>query len=360
MPFGYVDTTYVDLPAGIDDDYLRGLQTRSGLSVAQMVQLVDEAMGAINAGADPLVADLTSFTDNPVAGSRGTSTKRVQRAGEYTLGRPQKSSRAGHMLPIGKFEMMLGFTEDGLEEISLTAFQQELDDMVAGFEQFYLGETLTRLFSPAEVAVDAGTTVTSPGFAGSGTGDNVFSGVYPDGSALPGGYTHYAVSTNAAIATAISTYTARLQRWHTPPFDLVGTSGAISLIEALSGFVDAGSVLVRPGSGTDEALVDPNTYVGVLNGKIRVRHPVIGLGSTNHLAIFKSYGAFDPRNPLAWRFDPLRGRDAFVRSRASYPLAEAIALQWLGVGVGDRASAVLIHADASAPGVYAAPTITIG
>jgi hypothetical protein len=356
--FGYIDTTYVDLPAGLDEGYLRGLETRSGLSVAQMITEVDSAMGTINEGANPLVADLVGFTSDPVGPVRGTSTKRVMRAGEYVMGRPQTSSRSGHMLPIAKFEMVIGFTEDGLEDISLQSFRQELEDMVAGFERFYLAETLTRMFSSGEVQVDAGTAVLSPGFAGSGTGSNVFEGVYPDGSPVPGSYTHYAYSTVANLQTTIDTYVGRLKRWHSAPFDMIASPSMMADIAALSGFVSAGSALVRPAQGDAEALVDASNYIGVLDGQIRVRHAVDGIGSGKHAAIFKSYGSFDSRNPLSWRYDPLKGRDAFVRSRHLYPLADATALQWVGVGVGDRASAVLLFVD-TAPSAYEDPTITI-
>lgn len=360
MPFGIIDTKYVDLPAGIDDAYLRGLETRSGLSVAQMVQDLDSALATINEGADPLVAALTAVTSNPVGAVRGTSTKKIGRAGEFTVARPQQSSRAGHMLPIAKIEMGLGFTEDGLEEISQDAYHQELDDMVMGFQRYYLAEALGRLFKSNEVPVDQNTSVVSPGFAGSGTGNNVFTGVYPDGSDLGGGYTHYHYSSPANLMTAINTAMAKLEKWHTAPFDLVGSSAFITdlITQAGTNFVYAGSPLIRPAQGTAEALVDPGDYIGVLLGKIRVRQAYAGIGSTKHGAIFKSYGAFDARNPLAWRYDAMRGRDAFVRSRHIFPLVDAVALQWLGFGANDRAGAALFFVD-TAPGAYVDPTITI-
>jgi hypothetical protein len=358
MPFGIIDTTYVDLPAGIDDAYIRGLQTRSGLDFADMIQAVDAAMAAVNDGADPLVGALTFRTPNETGAVRGIGSKRVQRAGEYTFGRPQQGKRAGHMLPIGKWEVTTGFTEDGLDAITMEAFNQEMDDIVLAYQRFYLAEVLTRLFDPAEVQVDEGTNVLSPGFAGSGTGANVFSGTYPDGNALPGGYTHYAFTTIANLATAIATYTARLAKWHSAPFDMIGSESAIALVAALPTFVSSGSALVRPGINTAEALVDAELYLGVLNGNIRVRHAEEGVGATSHLSIFKTYGDFDARNPLAWRWDPLKGQDAYVRSREIYPLAGAMAIQWLGFGVNDRAGAVNIFIDNAAV-AYVAPTITL-
>ncbi len=360
MAFGIIDTTYVDLPVGIDSDYVRGLETRSGLSVATMIQMTDAAIAAINEGVDPLVAALCTPTSSPVGSIRGTSTKQVMRAGEYTLALPQQSSRVGHMLPIEKFELGMGFTEDGLEEITLDAFREELEDTVSSFQRFYLVQALRRLFSSAEVAVGEKTTVLSPGFAGSGSGTNVFTGVYPDGSALPGGYTHYAYTTPANLMAAISTYVGRLKKWHRGPYDMIASSAALAdvITQAGSAFVPSGSALVQAGLGTAQALVNPDDYVGVLNGNIKVRQAVESIGSTKHLSIFKSYGAFAPGNPLAWRYDAQkpRGRDAYLVSRALYPMADAITQQWLGFGVNDRAAAVNIFIDTS-PSAYVDPTI---
>lgn len=360
MAFGIIDTTYVDLPVGIDAAYVQGLETRSGLSVAEMIRMVDAAVATINEGVDPLVADLSTPTSSPVGNVRGTSTKQVMRAGEYTLALPQQSSRVGHMLPIEKFELGMGFTEDGLEEITMDAFREELEDTVNAFQRFYLVQALRRLFSSAEVPVGERTSVLSPGFAGSGTGNNVFGGVYPDGSALPGGYTHYAYTAPANLMAAINTYVGRLRKWHPGPYEMIASPAALSdvIAQAGSNFVSSGSALVRPGQGTAEALVDASTYVGVLNGEIKVRAAVEAIGATKHLSIFKSYGAFAPGNPLAWRYDPQkpRGRDAYVVSRALYPMADAIAQQWLGFGVNDRAGAVNIFID-TAPGAYVDPSI---
>lgn len=360
MAFGIIDTTYVDLPVGIDAAYVQGLETRSGLSVAEMIRMTDAAIAAINEGVDPLVADLCTPTSSSVGSVRGTSTKQVMRAGEYTLALPQQSSRVGHMLPIEKFELGSGWTEDGLEEITMDAFREELEDTVSAFQRFYLVQALRRLFGSGEVPVGERTTVLSPGFAGSGTGNNVFTGVYPDGSALPGGYTHYAYTAPANLMAAIKTYVGRLSKWHPGPYEMIASPTALAdvITQAGSAFVPSGSVLIRAAQGTAEALVNPDDYVGVLNGNIKVRQAVESIGGTKHLSIFKTYGQFAAGNPLAWRYDPMKpkGRDAYLVSRALYPMADAIAQQWLGFGVNDRAAAVNIFID-TAPGAYVDPTI---
>lgn len=73
-------------------------------------------------------------------------------------------------------------------------------------------------------------------------------------------------------------------------------------------------------------------------------------------AIFKSLGDFAPGNPLVMRYDELRGRNAYVRSRAMFPLAQANAMWKYGHNVSDRTGAALIKIAPS--GSYVAPTLT--
>lgn len=235
--------------------------------------------------------------------------------------------------------------------------------MVAGFQRFYSAGVLDRLFSNAEIPVDDTTAVVSPGFAGSGTGTNVFTGVYPDGTDIAGGYTHYSFgTTDASIITWLDSETAKLEKWQTGPFDLIASPAFMTALVAAAAaaskpVIMSGSALVRLPDSQAEALVDAGTYFGVYGGKVRLRYGVNGFGDL-HAALFKSYGAFDDRNPVAWRYDPLRGPDAFVRSRTLFPLADAVALQWLGFGVGNRTAASLFYRNAGAV-AYVNPTISI-
>lgn len=353
MPFGVIDTRYVDLPVGVDESYLASLQTRSGLELTDLVREVDAAMGRINRGTHPLVAALAMTTTEVVAGRRRTDRKVVQRGGEYTVARNQYSSVVGHMLPIFESELSIGFTEDGLHKISLQRFREELDDIVVAWERAFLTESLARLTSPTSIPVDQNTIALSPGFAGS---DGAFTGVYPNGAATPGGYTHYAVSTPANLDTALETYVNRLAMWQPGPFDLIATESALALIKASPKFVPAGSALIRPGIGTAEAVVDAAVYVGVWGDRVRVRHAVQELGNDEHIVLFKTYGAFNPRNPLAIRYDPQQGLGVITRSRTMFPLADAITKLDYGIGVANRVAAALLYVDASA-GSYVEPVI---
>lgn len=356
MAFGIIDTSFIDWPANVDATYLRGLQTRSGLQFADLAGRLDAGMAMVNAGVDPVLSLLLAppTTQEYAQGGR-TSRMVATKKSQYTLARPQQVERIANMLPIDEYEIALGFTEDGLMEMSLDDFQAQVDGMVAGWDMLHRAEVLSRLFSDAEVPVGLGTTSTSPGFAGSGTGSNVFTGLYPDNTALPGGYSHYYRDTTANFIATVKSMRDRLLKWHMGPFNFIGSAARVAALVADAGFISAGSPLVRVGDATAEALVDADTYLGVFDKDIRV-HKSINDFTTDQWSVFKSYGPLNPRNALIWRYDPLRGVDAYVRSRELFPLAEAVSLQKFGVGVNDRTAATLGYAAAS--GVYVAPTLT--
>lgn len=362
MAFGLIDSTYIDFAPGVDSDYLRGLSTRSGLKFTTIVGMVDSAMRGINEGVHPIVADLVFPTTRADAPVQRIGRKTVQRRAEYTVARPQRGEAKTFMLPIDDWDIAIGFTEDGLESASSDYITDELREMVEAFQRLHLQQTLERLFNPSEVPVGKGSSVLSPGFAGSGTGGNVFEGFFPDGTTIPNDYTHYAVTDAAGLGAAMTQLAKDAQRWHGRAYlDLVGSAEMIDAIAALPNgqFVEAGSALIRNAQGEREALVDPDTYVGVVNKVIRVKHP-LGELTTPHLAVYRTYGRFNANNPLAWRYDTLagKGREAWIRDRGMYPLGQANAMQRFGVGVFNRVGAWLLFMDESAT-EYAAPAFSL-
>lgn len=360
MPFGILDTTYIDFPQGVDIAYIQGLRTRAGLDFPRVLTEIDSRLAALNTGLDPLVASLITATTEQFSDTTGPSAFVVNERGEYTLPRPQLIEGGGHMLPIRGYDVSLGFTEDGLEAISLTKLIANVESLMLGFRTLYRRRVLDRLLSDEEIRVAPKTVVTSPGFAGSGTGDNVFPRTtYPDGTALPSPYTHYYAVGGGTLAATLKAARDRLKKWHPGPYDLIAPQSQIDLVVAINpgnpsdGFVSAGSSLVRQGSGVSEAQVDPTQFLGVLFGDVRVHLPVEDYSSPN-LAIYKTYGPLDTRNPLAWRYDELKGRNAILRYRSLYPLDQAVVKQDFGIGVNDRTASVLID-NGAAP--YTPPTI---
>lgn len=352
MPFGILDTRHIDLPANIDARYIEGLRTRAGVSFPDIMRDIDSRLGALNTALDSLLASLIYPTTEIYAEDTESQPFDVEERGEFTIARPQTAEGSAHMLPLGGIDVTLGLTEDGLESLSRRKIQQQVDSLLDGIRRSHRRRVLRRLFSDAEVRVDQRTIMTSPGFAGSGTGLNVFTRPHKDGQPLEAGYSHYYRIAAAALAAGLKNALARLRRRHEGPFDLIAPQAIIDLIAATPDFVGAGSALIRLGNGQSEATVDPNVYVGVFDKDVRVRKPIADFSDQN-IAIYKTFGDLNPRNPLAWRYDEQKGRGAVIRSRALYPLADANVKQDLGIGVNNRTAAILIRvADA---GGYEAP-----
>ena len=357
MVKGLLDTTGIDFPPNVDQTYVRGLQNARGVNFLTLLTQIDARLRAFAATADPLIAALTYFTPNSVADDTNPTAFELEEETEYGLPRSEFAPERAHMLPFRRYAKALGFTEEGLFEANEADILRQIDNILLTFQRGRMLHVLRRLFSDVEEYVDRKTTAVSPGFAGSGTGDNVFGGPFPEGTALPDPYTHYLRDTTANIDVATIAIKDLLARWHSGPFDLIGSQTTVDLLAAETGWVDAGSGLIRLGNDTPEALVDPLRYAGVFDKTIRVWHPRLELGTSSFVAVFKTYGNFDARNPLAIRFDPRFGRGVDVKYRVFFPLDMAIMRARWGVGVNNRVGAGL--ARLAAAGAYGDVAATI-
>lgn len=358
MANGRLDTTHIDLGT-LDQNYILGLRTRAGLDVADLISGLSAEMQVLNSGLDPLQAEVMYVTTSETGGvPTEVQGYTARKRGEHTPGRPQYGERSlNYLLPIDDWEITTGYTEDKLLTIRRDEFDAQNRGLRKGWEGSHRRAWLDRLFRLEPVRVGVGTANTSPGFAGSGSGDLAYAGIFPDNTVVPDTYTHYLRDTIGNIEATTLAAVELLRRWHpTSTFTLVAGKAVVSALTALPGtvFVRAGSALVRPGQGTAEALVDAGTYVGALHGDISVRKPVIDIPD-NYAALYYSAGQLAVGNPLAWRYDPLVGRDVQVKSRSMFPLHDANTVQRFGVGVGNRTAAVLMKFATS--GSYTSPTI---
>lgn len=362
MPFGYGDTQHVNFPVGQDDDRVTSMQNRLGINVLEFVRRVDAAMTALNQ-TDPLIANLT-YRTTELSRTSGPSDKKVwQRSAEYAAPRPQRGGPGGGwLLPIHYNGMGLGFTQRALETMRIEQFNQELTSTVQAVAVGRRADVLTRLFDDEEKPLDDDGTGATPGFAGSGVGTNAFTGRFPTGGVVPSNYTHYfqADDNGAAVDTAIKAMQSALENWHSGVFDILPSPDAFERIIANTAdtteFVSAGSDLIRRGQSQDVAMVDPNRYAGVYNGRIRVMWPDYQIAG-NGFAMLRIFGPNNPNNALAWRYDPLYHQgQAYVDDRSLYPLSDAIILQVYGIGVWNRTAAALCSIGGTT-GVYAPPAI---
>lgn len=360
MPFGLNDTQNIYFPVGQNAEQIAGMTNRLGIGVIEMVRRVDSAIAALNTQ-DSLIAELTYDTTKDFISTRGRQDKIWHRGAEYTPGRPQRGGGGGGFhLGIYNYEIDLGFTERGLMVMPLEQFEEELRTTVQAVARGRRADVLERFFFPGEMPLNDDGEGLTPGFAGSGTGGNVFSGYLPNGQPTPVGYTHYhqADNTDVAIDAAIKTALRKMQNFNGQVCDMLGSQQFIERVTAILGddkFVPAGSSLIRPAEAQTQALVDAQQYLGVYAGFIRVRPPDAQIEGMSG-ALVKSYGRGNSNNPLAWRWDPLFGRGAWVDDRSLTPLAEAMVMQTYGVNVSNRTAAAFLSIGGT-PGTYAPPTI---
>lgn len=363
MAFGFLDTQYIDFPEGQTEARLRSMQTRAGLNVRNLVTRLDAALTALNQP-DPLISMLSYTTTKDRINAPLTGRKVWQRGAEYTPARPQRGvDGGGHLLPLYWGEMDMAFTERKLHKMLQDEFDDEVRSTVQAIRTGERADALERLFIPDEIPLDDDGNGASPGFAGSGTGTNVFRGELPGGLRTPNGYTHYGYTTEAGLEAALDQFIAQMSQWHRAPFDLISTPDVVAMIAKIDPgikFVPAGSALVRPGSDQAEALVDPTVYTGVYDGVLRIRHGdwqiTEGSGSTNAMAIVKTYGPNNAQNPLAYRYDDDYGNAFYVEDRALFPLTQAAILKPYAFGVSARVGAALISVGAG-QATYTPPTI---
>jgi len=364
MPFGILDTTFIDLPLGIDSAYLQRLRLADGVTFAQIMSNIDQRVAVFNATQDPLVAELvTAPTNQETIETQVPGIFDTEESAEYAVPRPQLPPQPiGYHIPIRGYDVGLQFTEDGLKKMSSARVLNHVDSALRGMRRRHRRQVLARFFSNLEVRVDENTTAVSPGFAGSGTGYNVFTEAvqfYPDNNEpILSGYTHYhrtATADAAGVQAAAATMRGKLRRWYGQvPFDLVGSQAVLDIITGMSTayFIPSEQLFYRPGVDTPVSTVDPKVYAGVLLGDILVRWPIADFTDAT-FSIFRPGSPGDPENPLVWRYDAVYGSGAYVRSRSLYPLDASYVKQKFGIGVNRRTAATFCTVAAS--GSYVNP-----
>lgn len=356
MPFGYIDSVYIDFPEGQTESRLRNKQNRLGVNLSEFVTRVDGALGALNANTDPLITALTYRSNQDRITGGNTSDKVWQRGAEYGVTRPQRSKGSGWLLPLYENQIALGFTEKALEVMQVDTFERELATTVQAARRGQRADVLEALTAFTPRGLDNDGTGVTPGFIGSGSGDNAYVGPVPAGQTL-GSYSHYYRLPTSGVEAAVKAAFLNYASYYPgETFELVGTSDAITAIAAWTEYVPGPQLLVQPGQGTAVAQVDPTQHIGVLFGRIRVRFAEGQLASgTSNFTIYRTAGANSTQNPLIWRYSDIWGADAWVEDRILYPLGQAFINQNYGIGVSDRAAALNVLIAAS--GSYVPPTI---
>jgi len=336
---------------GIDAALLTNYRLRDGATYQDVVNMADAALGGFNAGLgnDPFWSSLISFTDQMESRYYiGNSASMVAHT-EYGRPDPTRAELAGHMLPLRKWDHMLGWTADYLEEARMTDLEADIAMAIEAAQNRYRISLLQRLLKRGD---DSGTTNglsttgLSPGFATAAASTGVdFTPPSYGGSTFTSDHEHYVAIAGGAFTAAVFTDAAAELRehGHEPPYEfLIGPSDE-STVSGLTGFVSVNEQLINQSALTavttfTGAAIDGKRPIGAISG-FRV-WVVPGIPQYYGFG-FKSYGPNNLRNPLRVRVPEgerapraLVVRDSLMPGIA--PVENLMIQTRFGVGVGDR------------------------
>ena len=337
---------------GIDAALLTNYRLRDGATYQDVVNMADAALGGFNAGLgnDPFWSALISFTDQMESRyAIGNSASMVAHT-EYGRPDPTRAEIAGHMLPLRKWDHMLGWTSDYLEEARMTDLEADIAMAIEAAQNRYRISLLQRLLKRGD---DSGatnglsTTGLSPGFAtdAGSTGVDFIPPSYA-GTTFTSAHEHYVADAGGAFTLAIFQDAAAELRehGHEPPYEFLISPADETVVTAISpGFLSVNEALVNAGILAAQV----NFSGATVNGKRPIgaisdfRVWVVPGMPDNYGFGFKSYGPNNQRNPLRVRV-PEGSRAPQLRAiRDSNnpgiaPVQNLMTQIAFGVGVGDR------------------------
>jgi len=336
---------------GIDAALLENGRLADGTTYTQVVSLAEASLGAFNGTLlnDAFWSMLVSYTDQADYRYNIGNTSSMVEHTEYGRPDPVRAALAGHMLPLKKWDHMLGWTADYLEEARMTDVEADIQTAIEAARNRWRISLLQRLIKRGDesgTAYGLSTTGLSPGFAtaAASTGVDFIPPTY-GGTAFTSAHEHYVPLAGGAFTAAVFT-DARdelREHGHEPPFEFIISPSDEATVSGLTGFVSV-----------NEALVNQSVLSSTVNF---AAVPVDGkrpIGAISEFRIWvvpgmpqyygfgwKSYGRNSVRNPLRVRL-PEGETSPRLRLYRDHNNPGIYAIQNLmsqirfGVGVGDR------------------------
>jgi hypothetical protein len=298
---------------------------------------------------DPFWSMLVSYTDQLDTRYIIGNTASMVAHTEYGRPDPRRAELAGHMLPLQKWDFMLGWTADYLEEARMSDLQADVSLAIEAGSNRWRMSLLQRLIKRGDesgTVYGLSTTGLSPGFAtaAANTGVDFVPPSYA-GTIFTSAHEHYVslaggVFTNAVFSDARSELE---EHGHEPPYEFIIGPSDEATVTALTDFVSVNEALVN-----QSILSAATTFTGQAVGGKRPIGAISGFrvwvvpGMPQYYGFgWKSYGMNSPRNPLVVRLPDGATSPALRLIRDSNnpgiaPVQNLMAQMHFGVGVGDR------------------------
>ncbi len=368
---GNRDTRDNVILTGIDAALLEKYRLADGTTYDQVVAMANAMLSGFNGtlSTDDFWSMLLSYTDNPESRyAIGNSASMVAHA-EYSRPDPVRAEMAGHMLPLRKWDHMLGWTTDYLEEARLTDIEADLNLAIEAAGNRWRMSVLGRLLKRGD---DSGagnglsTTGLSPGFAtaAASTGVDFIPPTY-GGTSFTSAHEHYVTIAGGAFTTAVFTDAAAELRehGHEPPYEFIIGPSDEAAVTALTEFLSVNEALINAGI--------LSAQVNFSGASVGGKRPIGAIGGFRVWVVpgmpqyygfgWKSYGSNNPRNPLRVRLPIGQSAPRLILVRDSFnpgivPVQNLMTQMAFGVGVADRTNGTaryVNHANTWTDGVAA-------
>jgi hypothetical protein len=336
---------------GIDAALLDKYRLADGTTYEQVVALANSVLSGFNGGLlnDPFWSLMVSYTDRPDTTYNVGNTASMVAHTEYGRPDPERADRAGHMLPLRKWDYMLGWTADYLEEARMPDIEADLAMAVEAASNRWRMALLGRLFKRGDdsgAANGLSTTGLSPGFAtaAASTGVDFVPPSY-GGTTFTSAHEHYVAIAGGAFTAAVFTDAkAELQEHgHEPPFEFIIGPSDETTVSGLTGFVAVNEALINQAITSATATFTGQAIMGKRPiGAIEGFRVWVVPGVPQYYGFgWKSYGRNSLRNPLAVRL-PEGARAPQLRmfrdhnNPGIYAIQNLMTQMHFGVGVSDR------------------------
>ena len=367
---GPADLRQFALPPGQDGSLIAQYQLAQSMTPDQIMNDILNGISVANQSilSDPFIAGLL-YPTTEISFEYGDGGRpRVQHTTEYGKTDSGRGSTVGHMLPTVGAEVGLGWTEQYLRKARSVSIDNDISVAIQELRDDLRKRLLRRFFSNVYNTVGTTGNGKDAPFVDGTTSDIAYAPPKFNGRSFTNTHSHFDRKATSARVDAIEAGVKHLwEHGIYTPYEAMIPEADISTWTALSGYIAPDRNITWRPTGTDNSSAAVAMFAGQdtdIIGGFNTDYGIVRLRSipelpTNYLGVYKSYGALDPRNPLAGRFAQLYGAGIFMKASQIYnmPLVGASLVHEMGIGVGmGRLNGYACHFAAS--GNYVVPTIS--
>ena len=364
---GFADLKNTALPALWDEDYLKKIELEDGTTFAQIAQLTQSALSALNAEilGMPGYSQLFSVQDGAdVEYGIGVGNS-FEEATEYGVPDATRGKTTGHMIPLKPYDSALGWTMMYLRKARRESLMADIKQMIVAGRKLYQQKLLTRFFTATANAV--GSTSSDVPFADAGSADATYvPPESPGGEVFTSSHEHFLDTSDSGLTSTtfdnscLSVAAEHLQEHgYQGPYMAICSRTDIGSWAAVDGFKPPN----WQGVNYQQSAVERAQFGDIRQyfGMVETDYGIINLWATPRLATqnfgLVPLGLPDSEKPLRMRIAPRIGFgiNLVPGNWVNAPQLLVVAYAEFGVGVGNRVGGVACDLGAS---TWAAPTIS--